>query len=116
VRGDIANDADQLFERTGDGAGDTARTEHRAAERQEDQGERCGVVLRRLQAEVQQRLLDEHFHPLAESSPSPRAGRPALVAGPALIAEHPAVSAGASAHEIVAGKALERLVAGCPAA
>ena len=37
VRRDVADDGDELFERAGHGAGESARAEHGAAERQQDE-------------------------------------------------------------------------------
>ena len=61
VRRDVAHDVDDFFERPRDRAREAAGAEHRAAERQQHQRERERVVAGRLQADVGERLLDEHL-------------------------------------------------------
>src|SRR5207247_8256589 len=105
-----------LLERLRHRAGEAARAEHGAAERHEDQGERRGVVLGRLQAKVQQRLLDEHF-PAGRLYRRRRDETAALrrIAGLAPIPEDSASGAAAPANQIVAREALERGIAGMSA-
>ena len=56
---DLADDRHDFLERTSDRAGEPARTEHGAAERQQDQQERQCVVAGPLETQIDERLLDE---------------------------------------------------------